>query len=94
MKLFNFFARWFKPKPTTDVDDALLQRMLKAVSVTSVDELSCDDTHILMDEFTEMVARGEDAAHLMPLVKNHLDLCGACHEEFEVLEQILKTQTP
>ena len=90
MKLFNFLTRWFKPKSTPNVDDALLERMLRAVAVTSIDELGCDDTNALLDEFAELVARGEDAEGLMPLVKNHLDLCGACHEEYEVLEQILE----
>lgn len=91
MKLLNFFTRWFKPESASKVDDALLERMLRAVAVTSFDELSCDDTHALLDEFAEMVARGEDARQLMPLVQKHLDLCGACIEEYEVLEEILAT---
>jgi hypothetical protein len=43
-----------------------------------------------MDQFAEMVMRGEDVAHLMPLVQHHLDMCADCREEFEALLRILR----
>ena len=90
MEMLNFFKRWFKPHPGPQVvGDALVQRMLRSLKVTSLDELTCEDTYALMDQFAELVANGEDAACLMPLVQAHLDLCGECYEEYEVLKQIL-----
>ncbi|GEM_PF-350963 len=90
MEMLTFFKRWFKPRPgPQEVGDALVRKMLLSLKVTSLDELTCEDTYALLDQFAELVANGEDAACLMPLVKQHLDLCGECYEEYEALEQIL-----
>jgi hypothetical protein len=53
-------------------------------------ELACDEVLALMDQFAEMVMRGEDVAYLMPLVQHHLDMCADCREEFEALLRILR----
>jgi hypothetical protein len=37
-----------------------------------------------------MEMRGEDVAHLMPLVQRHLELCPDCREEHEALMQALE----
>lgn len=52
---------------------------------------SCDEAYALLDEYVEMVADDDEAKKLMPMVKNHLDMCPDCRDEFEVLLQILKT---
>ncbi len=57
--------------------------------MTDDTEISCDDVYTLLDQFTEMVKRGEDAAHLMPLVQKHLDMCPDCREEFETLLKMM-----
>ncbi len=68
--------------------DALL-RLLRQVSRTREDEISCDDCFDLLDAFAELVHNGENAAGLMPLVQQHLDLCRDCREEFEALIEVL-----
>ncbi len=50
------------------------EMMLAMVQKTQEDELSCDDVHKLLDQYTEMALRGEDAAALLPLVHQHLNL--------------------
>lgn len=45
----------------------------------------CEDVHALLDLFVEAKLRGEDVAHLMPIVEHHLKLCGHCEEEMETL---------
>ena len=68
------------------------EMMLTMVQKTQEDELSCDDVHKLLDQYTEMALRGEDAAALLPLVHQHLDLCPDCLEEYEALTRILQAQ--
>ena len=68
------------------------ERLLKMIQKTQEVELSCDEVHKLLDQYTEMALRGEDAAVLLPLVQQHLELCPACMEEYEALARILQAQ--
>jgi hypothetical protein len=44
----------------------------------------------LLDEYTELAAVDEAAAMaLMPLVKHHLDKCGHCRGNYELLLEII-----
>jgi predicted anti-sigma-YlaC factor YlaD len=38
-----------------------------------------------------MEPSGLNAAHAMPLVQEHLEMCGECREEFEALLASLRT---
>jgi hypothetical protein len=69
-----------------------LKTMVRGVARTQETEYSCDDTYRLLDEFAEAVAQGKDAAQLMPLVQQHLDLCPDCREEFEALLRVLRAR--
>ena len=62
-----------------------MQMVLRSVSITEEDEISCDDVFNLLDQFAEMIKRGEDAAQFMPLVQKHLDMCPDCRDEYESL---------
>jgi hypothetical protein len=66
--------------------------LLKMINRTQVIELSCDEVHKLLDQYAELVIRGEDVASLLPLVHKHLDLCPDCSEEYEALLQIMAFQ--
>jgi len=72
----------------------MLKRLVRLVARTRKVEYSCDDTYRLLDQFAEAVARGQDAAKLMPLVQQHLDMCPDCREEFEALLRILRANAP
>ncbi len=63
--------------------------MIVMVSRTQAQEYSCDDAYRFMDHFAEVMARGEDAAVLMPLVQKHLEMCPDCREEFDALLEAL-----
>lgn len=64
--------------------------MLKMLVITEEQEISCDDVHKVLAEFSEKKQRGENVANLMPLVQKHLDLCPDCREEHEVLLEALE----
>lgn len=66
-----------------------MQKMLAMLSNTKDVELTCDEVFALLDQFVELAAQGEDVAQLMPLVKQHLDMCEDCRDEYKVLENIV-----
>jgi hypothetical protein len=59
--------------------------LIQSIQETKDDEIACADCFAVLDQFMELVMQGNDAAVLMPLVQDHLDRCGDCHEEFEAL---------
>ena len=71
----------------------ILKQMLQAIASTRPDELTCEECFDRLDEFAEQVLAGKDAEEAMPLVKDHLDRCSACREEFEALLEVLQATT-
>jgi hypothetical protein len=69
-----------------------LKMLVKATAVTEDSEIGCDEAYDSLDQFAEIVARGEDPTKILPQVKKHLDMCGNCREEFEALLRILKAR--
>jgi len=72
-----------------DMPPEMAQQMLKAVQQTEEVEYFCDDVYRLIDEYVDLVRRGEDTSRLMPLVEHHLKMCGDCREEVEALLRIM-----
>jgi hypothetical protein len=68
----------------------VIRKLAGMLAHTQDEEYTCDEVLAVLDQFAEMVMRGEDAAGLMPLVQHHLDMCGDCREEFEALLRILR----
>jgi hypothetical protein len=75
------------------VEPEQLQQMVRGIITTRPDELTCGECFEQLDEFTENVLAGKNAAEAMPLVQDHLNRCGDCREEFEALLTALKSMT-
>lgn len=69
---------------------AEFQKLIGMVDKTQDIELSCDEVYHLLDQYTEVVDRGENAQKLMPLVEHHIDICPDCREEFEALLRVIQ----
>lgn len=54
------------------------------------DELSCDEIFSRLDEYVERQVGKNDAADLMPFIREHLDTCPDCCEEYETLLQVIE----
>ncbi len=65
--------------------------LMHRLETTLDNAYSCEEAFALLDEYVELVTNTEEAERVMPLVKNHLDLCPDCRDEFEILLHILKT---
>jgi hypothetical protein len=76
--------------------NAGMQETLKGVSgmlaATEEREIGCDEAFELLDQYAEIVARGDDPTVLLPLVKHHLDICKDCREELQALLRILEDE--
>jgi hypothetical protein len=70
--------------------ETVARSTLEMLAMTRDHELTCDEVHALIDQFAEMHQRGENPAHLFPLVQLHLDMCPDCREEYEALLEALK----
>ena len=67
-----------------------LHKLVRMVAETREEEIGCDECFERLDRFVEMRFSGLDAAAAMPLVQDHLEKCGDCHEEFEMLLEAMR----
>ena len=67
-----------------------LKRMVLMVEATSETEIACDEAYRLLDEYADLLVRGDDAAAMMPEVSHHLAICLDCREELETLLSALR----
>lgn len=77
------FTRWYQPDP-------MMRILIRSLANTEEHEISCDDVFAVLDQFTEAVLRGENPLIFMPLVRQHLDMCPDCREEYETLLRMLQ----
>ncbi len=81
-KLFRSLSR--KALPVTPLSLASISLLADAPEAM----LTCDQVFELIDQYAERAARGEDVAHLMPLIAAHLEMCPHCREHYEALERV------
>jgi hypothetical protein len=70
-----------------------MQLRLKSLATADANEISCEDVFTVLDQFAEAIARGENALLFMPLVRQHLEICPDCREEYETLLRMLQPST-
>jgi hypothetical protein len=72
-------------KPQEQLPNEAVLGFLRILEEARRDELSCDEIFSKLDEYVECEIDCKDAAHVMPLIREHLDLCPECCDEFEAL---------
>jgi len=77
-------------KPRDELQDEVIVKFLRILEDVRTEEMSCDEMFIRLDEFVEAEVQSKDAEKLMPLVREHLDMCPDCDEEYEALLTILE----
>lgn len=63
---------------------------LRVLEHVREEELTCDEIFTTLDEYVEREVDQKDAARLMPLIREHLDLCPECCEEYETLLHVIE----
>ncbi len=66
------------------------ERWLQNIYRTQDEEISCSECFDLVSRFVEVEASGEDPARKMPQVKQHLEQCAVCREEYETLRDLCR----
>ena len=61
---------------------------LRNISETQDEEISCTECFDLVSHFVELETSGGNVATELPHVKQHLDQCRACREEYEMLRDL------
>ncbi len=91
MNIKNFFQQIkhiFQPQ--VELQDEVIVKFLRILEDVRAEEMSCDDMFNRLDEFVEAEVRSQDAEKLMPLIREHLDMCHECDEEYEALLDVLE----
>ena len=63
---------------------------LRVLESVREEDASCDEVYARIDAYVEREVDKRDAAQLMPLVREHLDMCSECCDEYEALLDILE----
>ncbi len=73
-----------------EMSDAVVIKFVNVLENIEHEELSCSDIYSILDEFVENEVRGGDGHKLTPLIREHLDLCSECCDEYEALLAVVE----
>lgn len=62
---------------------------LRVLESVREEDVPCDEIYARIDEYVEREVDKKDAAQLMPLIREHLDICSECCEEYQALLDVL-----
>ena len=65
---------------------------LRNIYETQDVEISCTECFDLVSRFVEVEISGRDVVAELPQVKQHLDQCRACREEYEILRDLRRLE--
>lgn len=64
------------------------ERWLQTIQSTQEQEISCSECFDLVSHFVELELSGTDTMARLPQLRQHLDQCPACHQEYETLRDL------
>ena len=70
--------------------DEVVEGFLRVLEKVGADDMNCDEVFEQLDEYVEKEVDGKDAERLMPLLREHLDMCSHCCDEYEALMKIIE----
>jgi hypothetical protein len=73
-----------------DLPDEVVDGFLRVLEEIRLADMPCSQVFSRLDEYVEKEVRGQGAARLMPLLREHLDLCPDCCEQYEALLSVLE----
>jgi len=65
---------------------------LKNIYETRDEEISCSECFDLVSRLVELETSGRDATSELPQVRQHLNQCRACREEYEALRDFARLE--
>lgn len=73
-----------------ELPDEVVKGFMRLLDKVRKEETTCSEVYAQLDEYVEKEVHGEDAARLMPLLREHLDICSHCCDEYEALLEVLE----
>lgn len=77
-------------RPHEELPNAAVLGFLRVLENVRKEELSCEEIYSKLDEYVECELGCKDASHVMPLIREHLDICSECCEEYEALLDVVE----
>ena len=77
-------------KPQEQLSNEAVLGFLRVLEEVRMEELSCEEIYDKLDEYVEYEMDSKDAADVMPLIREHLDICSECCEEYEALLDVVE----
>lgn len=77
-------------RPHEELPNEAVLGFLRVLENVRTEELSCEEIYSKLDEYVECEMDCRDAAHVMPLIREHLDICHECCEEYEALLDVVE----
>lgn len=74
--------------------DEVIRGFLRVLETVRVQDVPCSEVFARLDEYVEHEVLDHEAATLMPLLREHLDICSECCAEYEALLDILEHSKP
>jgi hypothetical protein len=72
--------------------DPPLDDLMRRLAKTKDEEILCSECLVLVVRYVDLELAGEDAMSLLPQLKQHLDQCSACREDYEMLYELAQAQ--
>jgi hypothetical protein len=79
-----------KVSPPEQLSNQMMLGFLRVLEMEEKEDISCDELYTKLDEYVEREVDQKDAAYIMPLMREHLDVCPDCCEEYEALLHVLQ----
>ena len=76
--------------PQEQLSNEAVLGFLRVLETVDTEEISCDELYGKLDQYVELEVDKKDAAHIMPLMREHLDVCPECCEEYETLLRVVE----
>lgn len=68
----------------------VLRKLISKVPHTHEEEIGCDECFEELHTFAELELAGKSPEDAMPLIREHLDNCGECRQEYQALLEAIK----
>jgi hypothetical protein len=79
-----------KISPREELPTEAVLGFLRVLENVEEEEITCDELYAKLDEYVEREIDQKDAAKIMPLMRDHLDVCPECCDEYEALLHVVK----
>ncbi len=70
-----------------------LERWVQQIFRTEPEEISCSECFDLVSQYVDRELAGENVAESLRPVKQHLEQCRACREEYEMLRDFVRAES-